>query len=88
MDGLTVHGLPVCGAFVVAERVEQRFAEGGGGGEPRCGGVSVWWWGGVFAAVGGAVFFTFGGGSAVSVSGSVIGVVAMAFSGGVFEAEF
>jgi hypothetical protein len=33
VDWLAVDGFPVCGAFVVAEGVEEGFAEGGVGGE-------------------------------------------------------
>lgn len=62
MDRLAVDGFPVFGAFVVAERIEEGFAEGGVGGEGAglfvvlvlvvlggCGAVSV------------VVFVTFGG---------------------------
>jgi hypothetical protein len=33
VDGLAVYGLPVCGAFIITEGVEERLAKGGVGGE-------------------------------------------------------
>lgn len=67
MDGLTVHGLPVCGAFIVAEGVEEGLAEGGVGREAG--------WVVLIAGVGGGRalgFVSFGGTVVVVVVGMVV----------------
>lgn len=90
MNRLAIDRFPVCGAFIVAEGIEERFAEGGIGGEAV--GLVVWGWGG-----GGVLFVAFGAVGAVMV-GSFAMAVTMGIGvwvtagrarfGGGFEAKF